>query len=73
MGLGKCIFDDGTFYQGYWLDGIPYKLGRFIDKEGFITEGLIKNGKINGKGVKVGLNNYKYVGYFKNNKKSGQG
>ena len=71
MGLGKCLYSDNSFYHGYWLDGIPFKLGWFISSDGYITEGLIKNGKINGKGVWVGLNNYKYVGYFKNGKKDG--
>ena len=72
-GQGKCLFSDGLFYDGFWIEGVPHILGRFIKPDGDLLEGLVKRGKMNGKGVQVDLKGYKYVGFWKDNLKHGKG
>lgn len=44
MGRGKCLYINGDFYDGYWIDGEPSLLGRFIYSDGTLYEGLLKKG-----------------------------
>ena len=48
-------------------------MGRFIRKSGDLYEGLIKDGKAEGKGVLVDLRGYRYVGYWKQDMRQGHG
>ena len=72
-GRGKCIFSDGVYYDGYWIDGTPQLIGRFIKPNKDLYEGIIKEGKFHGKGIMFNPNGYKYVGEWKKNKKHGKG
>ena len=72
-GRGRCIYPDGVFYDGYWIDGEPQILGRYIRKSGDLYEGLIKDGKADGKGVLVDVRGYRYVGYWKQDMRHGLG
>jgi len=44
-------------------------VGRFINNDGLLYEGQVKNGLKSGKGVLMSLLNYRYVGYFLNDQK----
>lgn len=72
-GRGKGLFADGVFYDGFWIDGKPQLLGRFIKPNKDLYEGLIKDGKANGKGILYNPTGYRYVGFWKDNMKDGQG
>ena len=72
-GRGRGVLPDGVFYDGFWIDGKPELLGRFIKPNKDLYEGLIKNGKPNGKGILFNPKGYRYVGFWKDNLKEGQG
>lgn len=57
-GKGECMFHNGIYYEGYWKNGVPDILGRFIYTEQILYEGQIQEELPNGKGVLVSLNNY---------------
>jgi hypothetical protein len=72
-GRGKCLFKDGVYFDGFWIDGVPEIIGRFIKPNKDLYEGIVKKGKFNGKGIMFNPNGYKYVGEWKDNMKHGKG
>jgi hypothetical protein len=44
------IFPDGSYYVGYFENGIPHGEGRFISSEGWYYQGELKNEQADGQG-----------------------
>lgn len=72
-GKGSALFQNGDFYEGYWLDGHPEVHGRIIRPKGFVYYGQIKMGKEHGKGTLLGPDGYQYTGYFDHGYRQGSG
>ena len=45
-GKGVCLLQDGSFYEGFWKDDIPYGYGRIIKTNGSFYEGMCYNFKV---------------------------
>ena len=71
-GKGKLTLFDSTLYDGQWKDGLPHGKGIQTDKYGSLCEGDFNQGKFTGHGTWCDKNG-KYVGYFINDVKEGQG
>ncbi|MBL0300584.1 MAG: hypothetical protein IPQ23_02605 [Cytophagaceae bacterium] len=80
-GKGKLTLASGDIYEGDFVDGKRNGKGKYTWAIGDIYEGDFVDGKINGNGTyyaKTGtINNcpncIKYIGYWKNEEKSGRG
>jgi hypothetical protein len=51
-GKGIFLFNDGVYYDGYWMNDGMYSMGRIITKN-YYYEGEISDGKANGRGRMV--------------------
>ncbi len=73
-GRGCFISSDGNSFIGYWKRDKKNNKGSLYDKDfNIILEGNFKNGKMNGKGMKILENGTKYEGNFDNDKINGNG
>ena len=71
-GNGKEEFYDGSFFEGYYLNG-KKKYGIFEWKDGSKYQGDFENDLFNGKGLYIWSNNKKYDGNWKEGKMNGNG
>ena len=72
-GKGKCTFEDGFVYEGYWKNGKREGKGKFTypnNKD--YAEGMWKNDLMNGLGV-MDIDGEYYEGEFKNHMRHGKG
>lgn len=66
-GKGFKIFDDGSVYEGYFMNGKYHGYGRLIT-DGNIYEGQWSDNKLNGKGTYIHEEGtLKYTGEWLNN------
>lgn len=73
-GRGAYVWAEGTYYVGYWNNGIKEKYGKYFYKDNFMFyEGEFSKGVKNGKGSQFYKDNSKYVGSFVNDKRHGKG
>lgn len=70
-GKGIFLFNDGTYYDGYWMNDGMYSMGRIITKN-YFYEGEVREGKANGRGRMVEADR-EYDGQWVNDLKQGQG
>ena len=71
--ISRYQYDDGDYYIGPLLNGLPNGKGKIYYKNGNIHyEGDMINGKREGYGKENYDNGY-YIGEFKNNKRNGKG
>lgn len=62
-GKGKMYFPDGSYYHGYFYNGVPNGEGRLINSFGISYQGQIRNGKATGHGELLNLSReYHYEG-----------
>ena len=71
-GKGKCIFEDGLFYQGSWVNGKREGKGKMTLPNHDYYEGEWKNDAPNGKG-KHYIGGEFYEGDFKEGNRHGKG
>jgi hypothetical protein len=71
-GIGKIVFESGTYYEGQWENGLPNGIGKIVFFEGDVYEGQFKDNMMNGMGKHKDLYGY-YEGQFKDDKKNGRG
>ena len=71
QGYGVLITENGSKYDGYWMDNQFNGLGRLIYNNGDFCEGNFIKGMLEGKGVLVRVNGEKYKGSFVQNNKIG--
>lgn len=72
-GKGIMTYDDGSIYEGEWINGNFNGQGKMIYKNGDIYNGDWKDNKANGKGKMVYNNGNVYDGDWKDNKANGHG
>lgn len=74
-GKGKAYYDDGTYFQGYFRNGVAdCNDGIIIYTDGTFYRGQIKNSKSNGQGMlQQGNSDMTYTGEWLNNKPHGMG
>ena len=59
---GICVYDDGSLYEGFWLEDVEHGKGRFVSKRGSFYEGDFIDGEKHGFGRFVHSNNTMYDG-----------
>ena len=65
---------NGDIYFGEWTDGKANGQGVFVDTKGSMYDGEWRNDQQHGYGMESWMyNNIRYLGNFKNGKKSGTG
>lgn len=72
-GRGAFIWNDGTYYVGYWEDGLK-RAGKFYYPDGtMFYNGEFQNGVKHGEGIQYFRDGTKYEGEFAYDKKNGKG
>ena len=69
----KCVLDDGSVYEGDFVNGKRIGKGKLTWPSGEVYEGNFVNGKIIGKGKYTWPNGEVYEGDFVNGKRTGKG
>ena len=73
-GTGSFTFEDGSVYNGSFLNGLANGEGEYSDAEGkTIYKGSFSNGAFNGQGVYFSPEGWSYEGSFKNGLFDGDG
>ena len=72
-GRGILTLNDGTKYNGNFIENEFTGEGTLINKNGGYYKGNFKNGLIEGNGICKNLNGITYEGNFENGKKNGYG
>jgi len=72
-GKGTAYFEDGSSYEGNFVDNVKTGLGRYFFPKGSYYEGEFKNNAINGRGKYFFKENEYWEGNFVNSKKEGEG
>ena len=72
-GRGMFIWEDRSFYLGYWKNDKREGKGKNNYSNGNVYQGTYKNGKKDGSGIYKWKNGDIYVGEFKNDLKDGAG
>ena len=72
-GKGKQIWDDGSVYEGSWINDHVEGWGRLVHADGDVYEGEWSNDMANGVGSYYHLDGTKYVGAWINDKQHGKG
>ena len=73
-GTGSYTFEDGSVYNGSFLNSIAHGEGEYIDAEGFlIYSGGFRNGYFDGQGVFYSRDGWIYDGGFKDGMFDGEG
>jgi hypothetical protein len=72
-GIGKFIFDDGSVYEGEWLNGNYHGHGKLIFEEGEYYEGMFEKNLPHGAGIRKWSNGNFYDGFWKGALRNGQG
>ena len=73
-GKGRFTWEDGSYYEGDFVDGHFNGLGRyyFADLDKYY-EGEFRQSNMEGKGIETWADGRRYEGDFKNGKKDGEG
>ena len=72
-GYGIQLFNDGSKYEGNWIDNEFIGYGRYIDQNGDLYEGEFIKGMISSNGLLRSIDGSIYIGDFKKGLKHGQG
>ncbi|CAG9318571.1 unnamed protein product [Blepharisma stoltei] len=72
-GFGVQLWNDGSRYDGFWLNDKANLKGRLIHGDGDVYEGEWKDDKAHGFGVYVYMDGARYEGYWKDDKQHGEG
>jgi hypothetical protein len=72
-GQGKAELENGTIYEGRWIDAQRDGFGIYNYSYGDSYEGQLKNNMFHGKGTYTWANGDKYDGNYENDKKHGFG
>lgn len=70
---GKLVFNDGSFYEGEFMNGLKEGRGRIIKSNGNIYFCSFKKNMMEGFGVFIGYQGTMYIGEWKNDIIEGQG
>ena len=69
-GLGLCLFQDGSKFEGIWFNDLPFE-GEFVMKDGTIYKGIFKEDKFIGEGEIFYCNSEIYRGHWRLFKENG--
>ena len=73
-GNGKFTWQDGSYYEGEFVDGVFHGVGTYYFKEYDKTyNGQFQNGKIEGNGEMKWKDGREFYGQFVNGKEEGEG
>ena len=73
-GKGSFVFEDGSVYNGSFLNGLADGAGIYFDAKGRVVyEGDFRNGLFNGQGVYFSPGGWSYEGGFKDGTFDGEG
>lgn len=72
-GPGKCIWIDGSTYEGEWQDGVRHGKGVFKSREGTIFDGVFQDDIRHGPGVQTYVSGNKIEGTWEKDRLNGPG
>lgn len=72
-GKGRCIYADGTVYDGEWKDGMWEGYGTVVYPDGDVYQGDFLNNLKDGKGTYTYHTGARYEGEWKNDRFNGKG
>ena len=72
-GTGKTVYENGSVYEGEYLDGKCHGTGKIIFENGSVYEGSFQNGKFHGQGTYTNVDGGIYTGGWDSGEKSGKG
>ena len=70
-GVGQLVYQDGSSYQGTFVNGLPEGLGRKIESDGSVHIGYYLKGQRWGKGMSVTADGVVEKGSWVKDKKEG--
>ncbi|KAL3942706.1 MAG: hypothetical protein SGBAC_003151 [Bacillariaceae sp.] len=70
---GKMTYQDGSFYDGFWVDGMQHGKGKHVFADGSEYDGEFREGNFHGNGKRVSADGSKYNGEFLEGDYHGQG
>lgn len=73
-GYGKCYWEDGTSFEGRWIEGDRIGEGQYYDSSGVLQyTGSVVNGVCSGHGTEYYDSGTIYIGGFENGQRYGYG